>query len=96
MNPIKVVTIIIEIAIGKIGSPFPSSNPNAHYSAIDSMIPNAAIVIISSTIDILRMRVVDLSLTMLSSSSILMVMTVLVIEIAKARNIDSTNDRCSA
>jgi hypothetical protein len=82
--------------IAWIGSPFPTDNPGILCSAIDSMIPNAAIAIISSTIDIPRRSVVDLSLTMFSSSSILMVMTVLVIDMANARNIESTNDRCNA
>ena len=55
--------------------------------------PRAVIAIISSIMDIPNIRTVDLSLIKSSSSSILMVTTVLVIDMANAKNSESKNEK---
>jgi hypothetical protein len=76
-------TILIEIDICRI-----DTSP-AGLTAIDWRTARALIATISSTIVIPSIKVVDLSLIVPSSSKILTVTTVLVIDIARARNIES-------
>src|SRR5690349_305992 len=57
---------------------------------------SAVIAITSSTIDIPNRRTVDLSLIKSSSSRILIVTTVLVIDIANAKNRESKNEKSNS